>query len=402
MILAELSHKITVFDLKRQLDASHFLHLQSLQKSFVNDFPIAVIQRLQIDEYIVGKGSNSSFCNRLERQLEVIGRMRGSTSSKFVVYYGVNGEDTEPKYRFTNKLGKVTNEHEAFSRVKNEIIELIELGAVNKREGIKSNRLSDLFKYKILGTYYPDKYLNLYSQRHLNYFIGELGLNPTGKTVLDKQDVLFEFKNSNQTMQSWSNYEFNSFLYNAVGYPPSNEEEEKEKDALPPIDKVKPEIVQLDIKQSNKSEKLKHGGAGKPNYQEQQERNNRLGKRGENIVYNIEKLFFARHKFPIEKLEHSSKTNDRLGYDIKSLDENGNTKYIEVKATRKQKGNANFIITDNEKEKAETLENYYIYIVFEAQTLHPKIWQIKEPFKVYQDKFQLTPINYRVEITVNE
>ena len=396
-----LKYDIEKFELKRQLDATSFQHLQNLQQAFVNDFPIGVIKGLQIDEYIVGKGSNSTFCNRLERQLEVIGRMRGSTSSKFVVYYGVNGKDTVQKYRYTNKLGHVINEFDALDKVKDEIISLIQSGAIDNRKAINDNRLADLFKYKILGTYFPAKYLNLYSQRHLNFFIGELGLNPAGKTVLEKQDALFEFKNSNSIMQKWSNYEFNSFLYNVVGYPPLNDEEEKEKDALPPIDKVKPVFVLLDILQSEKTVEPKHGGAAKPNYDEQQERNNRLGKRGENIVYNMEKLFFAKHKLPYKELEHSSKTNDRLGYDIKSLDEKGITKYIEVKATRKQMGNANFIVTDNEKEKAESLENYYIYVVFEAHTLTPKIWQIKEPFKEHQDKFLLTPINYRVEITVN-
>lgn len=396
-----LKYNIEKFELKRQLDAAHFLHLQSLQQAFVNDFPVDIIKGLQIDEYIVGKGSNSSFCNRLERQLEVIGRMRGSTSSKFVVYYGVNGEDTEEKYRYTNKLGHAINEFDALNKIKTEIISLIQAGSIDDRKAINANRLADLYKYKILGTYFPVKYLNLYSQRHLNLFVGELGLNPSGKSVLEKQDALFEFKNSNATMQKWSNYEFNSFLYNVVGYPPSNEEEEKEKDALPPIDKVKPVFVQLDIIQSEKTGKPKHNGAGKPNYEEQQERNNKLGKRGENIVYNMEKLFFAKQNFPIKELEHCSETNDRLGYDIKSLDEKGITKYIEVKATRKQMGNTNFIITDNEKEKAESLENYYIYVVFEAHTLTPKIWQIKEPFKEHQDEFRLTPINYRVEITVN-
>lgn len=40
-------------------------------------------------------------------------------------------------------------------------------------------------------------------------------------------------------------------------------------------------------------------------------------------------------------------------------------------------------------------------IIFEAHTLTPKIWQIKEPLKIHQDKFTLTPINYQVKITVN-
>lgn len=398
----DLIHNIEKFDIQRQRDATHFKNLEVLQQSFVNDFPIEKIKNLLIDEYIVGKGSNTSFCNRLERKLEVIGRMRGSTSSKFVVYYGVNGKDTESKYRFTAKLGKVSSEQEAFFRVKEEISTLIKAGKVDNRKEINKNRLSDLFKYKILGTYFPDKYLNQYSQRHLNFFLGELGLNPNGNKVLDKQNTLLGFKNSDVLMKVWSNYEFNSFLYTTFGRPPSNDEQEKQQGVLPAIEKVKPELIDFTIIDGSNKESSKGKGSAKPNYKEQQERNNRLGKRGENIVLNWEKEFLIKMKLPIDQLEHSSKDDDRLGYDIKSLDENGKIKYIEVKATRRSKGDANFIITDNEKEKAEKLENYFIYIVFEAHSLCPKIWQIKEPFKVHQNKFKFTPINYRVEISVKE
>ncbi len=373
MLTTELKHKIEKFDIQRHLKVEQFNKLNELQTSFVNDFPISVIQNLEIDDYIVGKGSNTSFCNRIERKLEIIGRMRGSTSSKFVVYYGVNGKDETPKYRFTAKLGKVSDEQEALKRVIAEIISLINAGKIDDRKSISKNRLSDLFKYKILGTYYPDKYLNLYSQRHLNFFLGELGLNTNGNKVLDKQDVLFAFKNANQLMQGWTNYEFNDFLYNAVGYPPANDEEEKEKDAFPPIEKVKPEIIDLSIEQAPSSPPKKNKGVAKPNYKEQQERNDKLGKRGENIVYNLEKEFITANGFNEDLLLHSSKDDDRLGYDIQSVDESGNTKYIEVKATRRKKGDTNFIITENEVDKAEKLENYYIYIVFEAHTTKPKI-----------------------------
>ncbi|MFA8451182.1 MAG: DUF3883 domain-containing protein [Bacteroidales bacterium] len=402
MITTELKHKIKKFDIQRRLDVEHFKKLEELQSSFVTDFPIGKIADLMIDEYIVGKGSNISFCNRLERQLEIIGRMRGSTSSKFVVYYGVNGKDETPMYRFTAKLGKVSNEHEALVRVKAEIISLINAGKIDDRKAISKNRLSDLFKYKILGTYFPNKYLNLYSQRHLNFFLGELGLNPKSNKILDKQDALFALKNNNAITQAWSNYEFNSFLYNEVGYPPSNDDEEKEKDALPAIENIKPELVDFEIQKARDKSSSKEKGTTKPNYKEKQEENNKLGRRGEIIAYNWEKQFFNQNKLDLSQLIHSSEKDDRLGYDIQSLDENGSVKYIEVKATRKQKGDANFIITANERKKAELLDNYHIYVVFEAHTLHPKIWQIKEPFKEHQKKINLTPINYRVSISVKE
>jgi len=396
----ELKHSIEKFDIQRQRDAAHFQRLEALQQAFVNDFPVKTIKDLSLDNYIEGKGSHTSFCYRLERQLDEIGNMRGSTAAVFVVYYGKKGKDSEYKYRFTNKLGIVTDEHEALTNVKGEIDKLIKAGKERDIKSILSNRLADLFKYKILGTYYPNEYLNLYSHRHLNYFIGELGLNPKGKTVLDKQNILLEFKNSIEITKGWSNFEFNSFLYITFDRPPSNDEQELLQGALPAIEKVKPEIVDLTIEQASKDDFPKIEGAAKPNYKEQQERNNKLGKRGENIIFNLETEYFKANGLPLTKLIHSSKKDDRLGFDIQSLNKKGETKYIEVKATRRKKGDASFIITENELEKAKTLENYYIYVVFEAHTIRPKIWKIKEPFKKHKKKLNLQPINYRVNIKV--
>lgn len=402
MIPNELEHSIEKFDIQRQRDAAHFQRLENLQQTFVNDFPVETVKELNLDEYIEGKGSHTSFCYRLERQLDEIGNMRGSTSAVFVVYYGRKGKGSEQKYRFTNKLGQVQNEQEALALVKEEIIKLIKAGKSRDYKAILTNRLADLFKYKILGTYFPDEYLNLYSHRHLNYFIGELGLNPKGKTVLDKQNILLAFKNSNELTNTWSNFEFNSFLYTTFARPPANDEEEKQKDALPAIEKIKPELVDFEITQATRKTSNNGKGSPKPDYEANQERNNKLGRRGEIIVLRWEEAFLKKNKLSLAHLDHVSEKDDRLGYDIKSLDENGKVKYIEVKATRRKKGDVNFIITDNEKQKAENLENYYIYVVFEAHTLNPKIWPIKEPFKVHQEKFNLSPINYRVEISVKE
>ncbi|MBE9468621.1 MAG: DUF3883 domain-containing protein [Bacteroidetes bacterium] len=396
----ELKHSIEKFDIQKQLDSRHFVDFGLLQQAFVQDFTINRIKELTLDDYIEGKGSHTSFCYRIERQLDKIGNMRGSTAEVFVVYYGKKGEGSESKYRFTKKLGQVANEYEALSNVKSEIIKLIKAGRTKDENAIHSNRLADLFKYKVLGTYYPSEYLNLYSHRHIDFFISELGLNPNGKRILDKQKVLLLFKESDELMVKWTNFEFNSFLYTTFGRPPSNDEQEQSQGALPAIEKVKPEIIDLSIDEISKDNGIKGKGEAKPNYKEKADRNNRLGKRGENIVFNIEKEFFKQMGFPIEKLIHSSRNDDRLGYDIQSLDIDGKIKYIEVKATQRQKGNANFIITENEKEKSENLDNYFIYVVFEANTTRPKIWRIEEPFKKYKSKLKLQPINYRVEINV--
>jgi hypothetical protein len=398
----ELQHSIEIFDFQRQKDVEYFQNLIKLQQTFVKDFPISIIKDLMIDEYIEGKGSRTSFCYRLERQLGIIGNMRGSTSAVFVVYFGKKGKERDSKFRFTNKIGHVNNEFEALEKVKSEIIDLINAGKTNDINAILKNRLADLFKYKILGTYYPSKYLNQYSSRHLNYFLSEIGLNPSGETVLDKQNTLLEFKNSDEIMNKWSNFEFNRFLYGTFGRPPSNDDQEMKQGFLPAIEKVNPEFVDLTIIEEPFRPNTKNKSGGKPDYIENQERNNRLGKRGENIVYNLEKDFLIKKGLPTKKLIHVSLKNDRLGFDIQSLDEEGNIKYIEVKTTRRKKGDTSFIITDNEKETAESLKNYYIYIVFEGHTTKPKIWRIREPFNVYRKKLKLFPINYKVVINVKE
>ena len=398
---AELQYKINEYDLYRKKEAKLFAEKTALQKKFTKDFPIERIKQLKLDEYIVGKGSKDSFCYRIETGLIKLGNMKGATSTKFGIYYGKQGKDKKQRYRFTKIYGNSVQE--AFENIKLSIYNLLKAGVVDNRDGIVKSKLAPLFRYKLLGSYFPDIYLNLYSEEHVDYFLSELGINNTEHEVYDKQKVLLRFKNDHEILSTWSNFEFNSFLYKALGRPPVNKEEKQKLDSLPPIEKVKAEIIVFDIikqgtdTQSKNNKPIK---AGKPNYEELSDRNNRLGQRGENIVYNIEKEFCKKNKFPLKSLGHVSKKDDSLGYDILSLDEKRKPKHIEVKSTRRKAGITNFIITANEKEKAEILDNYYIYIVYEAHTLHPKIWQIKEPFKIHKDKMRLCPLSYRVELNV--
>ena len=83
----EIKHKIEVFDIQRQRDIEYFKRLEALQLDFVNDFTTKRIKNLSIDEYVEGKESRSSFCYRLERQLDDIGNMRGFGVTVFVVHY---------------------------------------------------------------------------------------------------------------------------------------------------------------------------------------------------------------------------------------------------------------------------------------------------------------------------
>ena len=112
------------------------------------------------------------------------------------------------------KRGK--NYKEAFTNVKKYLLELLEAGKQEDYDAIITNPISALFKGKILSTYYPEKYLNIFSQAHLDYYLNALNLD-TAKllksNVLYKRQTLVDFKNSDKDMKEWSIYEFAYFLW---------------------------------------------------------------------------------------------------------------------------------------------------------------------------------------------
>jgi len=370
-----------------------------LRDNFVATFPIERIKSLEIDEYVVGKQSKKSFCYRIETQLKTLGNMKGSTSSKFGIYYGVKGKDKEVKYRFTKKYGNEIDG--SFKEVKSEIHKLLLAGKDGDYKKIIKNKVAPLFKYKLLGTYFTDKYLNVYSIEHLDFFIGELGINSTSKNILGKQNSIIDFKNNNPISKEWSNLEFSRFLYNKIGAPPKKQSDKDLIHILPPMDKIKLEIIDLDF--SNREVQKSNGNrSGKIDHIKQNLRNAQLGKRGEYLVFNHEIDQAIKLNLDRDEIELTSETNDRAGYDIKSLTINGEAKYIEVKSTKAKPGVLSLNITANEIEKAKTLSNYFVYVVFEANTKSPKLWKMNNSFKEYLSELTLIPVAYKLHLNTSE
>src|SRR5689334_7827689 len=131
------------------LDKDLWKSAERLRSDFVKDYSTSKIRSLTLDEFVIGKGHNNrSFCYRIEREMDSLGRILGATALKFGVYYGKEGSDSSNKYRFSHIWGN--NVHEAFLSVKDAIVNLNE--AANKRDlrTIKENRLSPMFKGKLL------------------------------------------------------------------------------------------------------------------------------------------------------------------------------------------------------------------------------------------------------------
>lgn len=379
---------------------SDFKELFKLKEKFTKDYTIKIISSLSLDDFVTGKGS-PTFCNRIENELNAWGNIHGSTAKKFGIYYGVDGNDKENKYR----IGKVkfgTSVDEAFEKIKSSIVELIVVENENNFDILKRNLISPMFKGKLLSIYHSNKFLNIFSATHLDYFINMLGLENNSKSELDKQNQLLEFKGSDFVMCHWSIFEFSKFLYHSFGRPndelPKELKDFKLKD-FPPIENVKFEFVNLQTDEPTNSN-ITNKNSLKVDHSAQSKKFKRIGDRGEQIVVMAERQILTRNgrEDLALKVDQISKRDDSIGYDIQSYDIDGKEKYIEVKSTLKPVGFCYIYISANELEIAENKDNYYFYIVYNVGDKKPKIWKIKGTEFLNDRNIEKKPISYKIKL----
>ena len=184
--------------------------VETLRKEFTRRFPIDQISNMQLDDYIVGKGKES-FCYWLETKLKPLGSIKGSPAGgKFGVYFSKEVND----YKTISKWDEKLNPDIAFKKIKNEINKLLLAGKNKNLKGIIKNEISPMFKYKILASYYPGDYLNIFSESHVDYFLSKLNIEYDRNIhVEEKRKRLTEYKESKEQLRNVDNYIFSAFLY---------------------------------------------------------------------------------------------------------------------------------------------------------------------------------------------
>ena len=219
-----------------------------------------------------------------------------------------------------------------------------------------------------------------------------------------------DFKNSDALMASWSIYEFSAFLYHAFGRPAATSTAPKELEAYiedidqyPKISEVRPEFIEFKIDENNVPPESWHPKNNRPpvDFEREAKIHKKLGNQGEQIVLRLERehLRAIGRKDLAENVRWASQDSDMFGYDIVSFDDGGRDKLIEVKSTtRPPQGVTSFIISSNQYHQAKRLENYYLYVVFEAKTTHPKVWSLKRPLDHENKGLTLEPLSFRVTI----
>ncbi|PVX49284.1 uncharacterized protein DUF3883 [Balneicella halophila] len=402
---AQASYTERIEDVKKSREK-----LYKLRKKFVKDFSLEYLANMPIEKYVIGQGT-TTFCRRLERELDGLGRILGSNAFKFGVYYGRTKEDPNIIYRNAKKWGD--SPETAYIDIKPALIKLLKDGESNNIKGIIKNKISPTFKGKILSTYYPERYLNVFSNEHLNYFLKFFDLDTPElikSNPVIKRDALLKFKNDDEVMRNWSADLFGNFLYFEYPKRPikkSTQADNLLKDYLNPIFPINPvasEVVLNILPNSiQANQKNKRTNNSKPDYEKINRVNKKLGDRGEKIVkdFEINRLNDLNRPDLAEQVDRVSLKSDSYGYDILSYEEDNSVRYIEVKATRSKVGDANFYLTINELNTAKENPNYYIYIVFDILSKNPKIWIVNNPFNPENTDIDLTPISYRVSIKTN-
>jgi hypothetical protein len=404
MNLIELREYQVEFEKIRGEVSSDFRFIDNLRKKFTSDYSVSKLLTLKKEDYAIGQGK-STFCNRIENELNEWGNIHGSPATKFGIYFGKLGVDKTKKYRIgRNEYGDDVDL--AFQKIIYSIIMLID--KKDDIQVIKNIPISPMFKGKILSVYYPDNFLNIFSAKHLNFFIDNLCIENTSRSELDKQALLLNYKNSDQIMKEWNAYEFSRFLYKSFGSPNDEVKEEKLPEGLkafkeadfPPIETVKFDYIDLTTDElPTRKNKKEHKGY-KIDYVMRSKKLKRIGNRGEQIVLKAEKHYLVKNKKSnlAKIVNHTAEKDDSAGYDIRSYNLDGTERLIEVKSTTHKIGSNNIYLSANELEVAISKSNYYFYIVYEADSTRPKIWRIKGTDLLNDKNIVKEPVMYRLTI----
>ncbi len=185
------------------------VEVEKIRRDFVKKFPIDKIKDMDIKNYAIGFGNTDNFCYGIENKLNKLGNIHGATSNKFGVYF----DKKKNEYHWT----KWTNSN--FSIVTDALSSLMFAGKNQDIEGITKNPLSPMLKGKILSVYFPERYMNVYADYHLHFFLKKLNITYNGEDLIILREKIFEYKNLHEETKNFSAVEFGYLLYAYYGSP---------------------------------------------------------------------------------------------------------------------------------------------------------------------------------------
>jgi uncharacterized protein DUF3883 len=333
---ANYDTKLKEFD--RRFDSSFEDVSAQCRGAFLRAFPMNRLKHLTLGDYVMGKGT-PSFCTYVEAKTKPWANILGATAIKFGIYFGKTKSDATMRYRFQKQFN---TKEQAFASVKQNLLDLIEAGRSQRFSGIDEIRISQTFKGKILSLYFPELYLNVCSEEHIEALSMELSISDN-LPVSEQQHLLLQAKLENNITKSWSNPKFMTFLYNTYVRAAN---EQKHVSAL----------------------RKKHHR--KVDIDEMLENRKRIGELSEAYALKWEKdrLLGAGHK-KLVKLIKDCRNTPGCGYDFLSHTEPGKERLIEVKSAGRIRtaSGYRFFLSETEHKTSRTAhlrDSYYFYLVF--------------------------------------
>ncbi len=367
----------------------HENEMEKIRQQFLTLFPKDKIMEMKLSDYAIGtKGENKNwdktFCYFLETRLKPLGSILGATSLKFGVYW----EKANHKYVFAKGYIKDRTEDEAFTEIKKEIASLIKLGAEKDFKKIQENSISPMFKSKILVTYYPEQYLNIYDKDDIDSILSKLNIPFSVKLPLEEEkQLLLDFKNSDERMKPWSNYVYSCFLFKYFRTVTAKD------------NTTEKTITLMVFSIVGKHQKKKSVSNHEPDYRKAYEAKVAVGLSGEKMVEKYEKERLKHLKCKKWKdVEIISTKNPHAGYDVESFESDDKPLHIEVKTTSKASINLmDFYLTDNEYQEFLKDPYHVIYYLCGIKTNNVKLFRItRDNFKNVEPE----PVLYKVSLDI--
>ncbi|MGA2308400.1 MAG: hypothetical protein ABSG57_02480 [Candidatus Bathyarchaeia archaeon] len=222
--LRELQNHFEVARASTQEAQQLYKECEDLTSQFQQKFRRDKIGSMTLPEYVVGHENKDSFCYWLQFKTSKVGEIFvGGAALAFGVYY--SKKDNAYRVFDGSKVGVVPDDEASkqLERIKAGLVEL--LSFAEKKAFADMIRVSKqlLLDYQVVGKiltlYFPEKYLGVFSNGHVNEFLesfGKLDDKTKDSHIFERRSILLEFKENDEIMKNWTNKKYVDFLYKEI------------------------------------------------------------------------------------------------------------------------------------------------------------------------------------------
>ncbi|MCY7331195.1 MAG: AAA family ATPase [Pseudanabaena sp. CAN_BIN31] len=187
-------------------------NLKQLREEFIKIFPKENLSQMTLDQYALGKHDrkiDNIFCHWLEYKTDKLGSIKGGNASKFGIYWNQNEEKWE-----WNKLLHNDNPDLAFQKLKTDLVNLIEAANLGKFDELDEigDKERNVIRAKPLYLYFPDEFLPISNQSHLDNFLRYFGQTPK-EGAHSKNRQLLEYLQEKIEFNGFDTLQIMNFLY---------------------------------------------------------------------------------------------------------------------------------------------------------------------------------------------